>query len=119
MSDNAEDIEMMIDELVGNQADDPGNAFTASEKKAKLAKKIPGDIIESLLKMSEDDLRRRISACEINKYEISRAMKADTVLSEMKDKVKNMRQPYTEAKGVQVAIAEYAAILMSEKGKSS
>lgn len=77
---------------------------------AKLAKKIGKSMAEELQNMTNQDLRSRVTRCQMNILETKLAMERDEVLSEMKDKVKDLAGPYRDALSNQKRIAEYAAL---------
>lgn len=90
------------------------NALQA--KMHKLRKVIPTSLIEELDAMGTDDLRIRISKSELNIYETERAREADEELAQLREKVKIMQGPYTDAKKAQTAIIKYCSCLLDQAG---
>jgi hypothetical protein len=83
------------------------------EKLAKLSKKIPDDIVEELQQMSKEDLRSRITRCQLNITESKLAQERDEELESAQVLVKKYKGPYTDAIKMQKAISEYASLRLN------
>ena len=85
-------------------------------KMAKLKKKIPDTLVDELEAMSVDDLKARIVRCEVNLHETEQAKTKDAELELAKAKVRELQEPYTDAKKLQSAIIAYCTCLLDQKG---
>lgn len=87
------------------------------EKMFKLRKKIPADIVEEIEAKSVEDLHVRIVKSEKILHDVEVAREADSDLRCLKDKVKDVQAPYSEAKKLQSSIIRYCTCLLEQKGK--
>lgn len=65
---------------------------------------------------SVEDLKKIIVQCEGNLYTIDKEQDADTKLAGAKEIVKELSEPYKDAKKVQQAKIQYALLLLEGKG---
>lgn len=65
---------------------------------------------------SVEDLKKIIVECEGNIYTVNKDEDADTKLSAAREMVKEMSEPYREAKKTQQAKIQYALLCLESKG---
>lgn len=65
---------------------------------------------------SVDDLKKIIVDCEGNLYTLDKEMEADSKLAGAKEIVKDLSEPYKDAKKVQQAKIQYALLCLESKG---
>lgn len=65
---------------------------------------------------SEEDLKKIIVECEGNLYTVDKEIEANTQLAAAKEVVKEMVEPYKDAKKAQQAKIQYALFLLEGKG---
>lgn len=94
-----------------------GDENALKEKLFKLRKIIPHGMVEDFEAMDEDGLHSRIVQSGVNIHETEKAEDADEDLKSLKEKVKEAKGPYTDAKKVQKAIASYCLCLLEQSGK--
>jgi hypothetical protein len=85
------------------------------DKWAKVLKDLP-EFKEMADAASTDDLKKIIVMCEGNIYTVEKEKEADTKLNGAKEIVKELSEPYRDAKKVQFAKIQYALFLLEEKG---
>lgn len=101
-----------------NQAEIDAQTANAIEGKLfKLRKKIPSGMPEEFEALDEEGLRKRIVDSEANIHDAEQAMADDHDLQNLKDKTKEAKAPYTDAKKTQAAIAQYCTLLLRKAGK--
>ncbi len=83
------------------------------EKLAKLAKILTELEVEELQNMSKDDLKARITRCQLNITESKLAQERDEELENAKALVKKYRSPYSDAIKIQRAIMDFAALRLN------
>ena len=104
----------MTDTTNNNQVE-ASNSIQA--KLHRLRKVIPDGVPEELEAMDATGLKNRIVQCELNIHETEQAKEADTELAVLQERIKDMKAPYTDAKKVQTAIAQYASIQLILMGQ--
>jgi|SRR5579859_2087416 len=82
----------------------------------KFIKKLPTGFTDEADAMSVDDLKKLIVRCEGNVYTIDKEKDADIKLSGAKEIVKELSEPYREAKTVQQLKIKYALFILEGKG---
>jgi hypothetical protein len=65
---------------------------------------------------SEEDLKKIIVECEGNLYTVDKEIEADGKLAGAKEIVKELSEPYKDAKKAQQAKIQYALFLLEGKG---
>lgn len=88
---------------------------TFPEKWAKVLKSLPEfkDIADAA---STDDLKKIVFQCEGNIYTIEKAKENDTEMLSMKEALKEIVAPYSDAVKAQTAKIKYALFLLEGKG---
>ena len=85
------------------------------EKYAKVIAKMP-EFKDTADASSVEDLKKIIVTCEGNIYTINQDEASNVKLSAAKDMVKELSEPYRDAKKVQQAKIQYSLFLLENKG---
>ena len=86
-----------------------------AEKWAKVIKDLP-EFKDTADAASTEELKKIIVTCEGNLYTINKEQDGDTKLNGAKEIVKELSEPYRDAKKVQQAKIQYALFLLEGKG---
>ena len=86
-----------------------------AEKWAKVIKDLP-EFKDTADAASTEELKKIIVTCEGNLYTIEKEQSGDTKLNGAKEIVKELSEPYRDAKKVQQAKIQYALFLLEGKG---
>lgn len=94
---------------------DPNAVPEFPEKWAKILKNLP-EFKDTAEAASTEDLKKIIVTCEGNIYTVEKEQEADSKLNGAKEIVKELSEPYRDAKKVQQAKIQYALFLLEGKG---
>jgi len=87
-----------------------------SEFPAKFKKKLPTGFEDDVSSMKDDELKAKILECESHIYSIDKSQDEDTKLNGARELVKEMSQPYKEAKGVETAKIKFLLFSLAFRG---
>lgn len=82
----------------------------------KYLKKIDGDFTDGINAMDTEEIKKRILECEGNIYEIDADKDNNNELKDMKQKMKEAVQPYSETKGKETAKIKYCLYVLESRG---
>lgn len=94
---------------------DNGPLTSLPKKWDNLIKKMP-EFKDEADAASVEDLKKIIVQCEGNIYTVDKEEEADTKLTAAREMVKEMSEPYRDAKKVQQAKIQYALLCLEGKG---
>lgn len=82
----------------------------------KVVKKLPEGFASIVDSAKDHDLKSMLCQCEANIYTINEAKDQDVKLSKAKEEVKELAEPYREAKSVQSAKITYILYSLESRG---
>lgn len=85
----------------------------------KLRSKVGGDVVDTLLGLSEQELEERLSRLAAHETETEEALENDQVVSDLRDRLSQARGPYSDTlKGIKYQ-RQFIAIVLAERGKAT
>jgi hypothetical protein len=89
-----------------------------SEFPAKYEKKLPDGFTDTVASMSVDEIKKKILESEGHIYEVENAKDDDNDLVKAKEEVKQISEPYKEAKSTETAKIKYCLYILESRGAS-
>lgn len=94
---------------------DQGTLTSLPKKWDNIIKKLP-EFKDSADASSVEDLKKIIVQCEGNIYTVDKEEEADIKLGGAREMVKDLSEPYRDARKVQQAKIQYSLLLLESKG---
>ena len=92
--------------------------FKSRQRKLhSLRKKMPDGLPEELESMDAEGLKDRVIRCQANIMEVQKELKDNHRLNALKEEIKEIRGPFSDAIKAQRSICEYAMMQLEDKGK--
>ena len=82
----------------------------------KYKTKLPTTFEEECESASEEDLRKKIVQCEGHIYSLDKDKDEDSKLNSAKELVKELSEPYAEAKGIETAKIKFLCYVLESRG---